>query len=96
MKAGVYFSGSSPILILTSYDSLTHPQLIEKLQAKGVQQFIAFEVPVDQVKEKYGHHYNVVLNDLKQEDDLRVMDYDGHRVLQNFSIQSCRGPIYSE
>lgn len=87
MKAGVFFTGSGPILILTSYDSLTSPNLVRKLSAKGIRKFIAFEVPVETVRAKYGTHFDVVMSDIKQEDDLRVLDYDGHHVYSEFSLR---------
>jgi hypothetical protein len=33
MKAGIFFTGTGPILILTTYDSFSDPQLIEKLSS---------------------------------------------------------------
>jgi hypothetical protein len=36
------------------------------------------------------------MNDLKQEDDLRVMDYDGHHVFNSFSLEELEAPIYHE
>ena len=96
MKADIYFSGSGPILILTSYDSLTNPKLVEKLSAKGIKKFIAYEVPEDVVKEKYGNHYNVIMGDLHQNDDLRVLDYDGHHIFNEFSVVDLGEPIYYE
>ncbi len=87
MKAAIFFTGPSPTLLLTSYQSFTDPNFIRKLSSKGIKKFIAYEVPEDDVKEKYGKQYNVVLGDLKQNDDLRVMDYDGHHVFYNFSIK---------
>jgi hypothetical protein len=94
MKAGIFFTGTGPIIILTSYDSLTNPQFIQKLDAKGFRKFIAYEVSEDQVKEKYGNHFNVIMGDLHQDDDLRVLDYDGHRVLNNFSLKKLGPPIF--
>ncbi len=35
MKAGIFFTGSGPIVVLTSYASLTAPSFVEKLAAKG-------------------------------------------------------------
>jgi len=96
MKAGIFFTGTGPILILTSYDSLTNPQFVEKLFVKGIKKFIAYEVPEKLVREKYGKQFNIVLNDLHQNDDLRVLDYDGHHVFYNFSPQELKGPIYHE
>jgi hypothetical protein len=96
MKAGVFFTGSGPILILTSYESLTDARLAEKLATKGIKKFIAFEVPLELAKEKYGHHYNVITGDLHQADDLRVLDYDGHHVFNLFGLKELGNPIYFE
>ena len=96
MKAGIYFTGSGPILILTSYGSLMEPELIEKLTAKGIKKFIAYEVPMESLKKKYGQHYTVVMGDLHQQDDLRVLDYDGHHVFNNFSLKELGQPMYHE
>lgn len=96
MKAGIYFTGTGPILVLTSYNSLTDRKLIEKLTTKGIKKFIAYEVPVDAVREKYGQHYNVIMGDLHQDDDLRVLDYDGHHVFEKFSWQELGEAILHE
>jgi len=56
MKAGIIFTGSGPILILTTYESFADPKFVEKLTTKGVKKFIAHEVPVDKTKERYGMH----------------------------------------
>jgi hypothetical protein len=96
MKAGIFFSGTGPILILTSYDSLTNPDFVEKLSTKGIKKFIAFEVSEAAVKEKYGQHFNVIMGDLHQTDDLRVLDYDGHNVFYNFNIKELGDPISHE
>ncbi len=96
MKSAIIFTGTGPILILTTYDSFEHPELVAKLEAKGIRKFIASEVPLEQVKSKYGNHYNVVLGDLKQNDDLRVMDYNGHNVFYNFRFSEMGKPVYRE
>ena len=61
MKAGIFFTGTGPILILTSYESLDDPNLVEKLALKGIKKYIAFEIQEDLVKEKYGKHVNVIM-----------------------------------
>lgn len=50
MKAGIVFTGTGPILILTSYDSFDDPKFVEKLSAKGIKKFIARELPLEKVK----------------------------------------------
>ena len=96
MKAGILFTGTGPILILTSYNTLSDPNLVDKLATKGIKKYIAYEVPEDKVKERYGNHYNVILGDLNQSDDLRVLDYDGHHVFYNFSLKEIGEPVYHE
>ncbi len=96
MKAGIFITGTAPILILTSYESLSDPHLVEKLATKGIKKFIAYEVPVEAAKQKYGHHYHVIMGDLRQQDDLRVLDYDGHHVFNNFSLKDLEHPMYHE
>ena len=96
MKAGIIFTGTGPILILTSYESLTDYKLVKKLEAKGIKKFIASELPLEKVKTKYGNHYSVVIGDLYQTDDLRVLDYNGYNVFHNFSFSEMGKPIYHE
>ena len=94
MKAGIFFTGSGPILLLTSYDSLTTPELVDKLATKGIKKFVAYEVDVDSLKKKYGNHFNVIMGDLHQSDDLRILDYDGHHVFNNFKLNELGEPLY--
>jgi len=96
MKAGIFFTGTGPIVILTSYDSLTNHNLIRRLSSKGIKKFIAFEIPEEKAKEKYGHHYDIVMSDIKQEDYLRVIDFDGHHILSKFSFKDLGAPIFHE
>lgn len=96
MKAGIFFTGTGPILILTSYNTLSDPNLVSKLATKGIKKFIAYEVPEDKVRERYGKHYNVILGDLDQTDDLRVLDYDGHHVFYNFALNEIGEPVFHE
>ncbi len=96
MKAGIFVTGSGPILLLTSYDSLMNETLVSKLATKGIKKFVAFEVPVDAVRQKYGKHYNIIMGDLHQQDDLRILDYDGHHILANFSLKELGQPVYFE
>ncbi|MGD2023345.1 MAG: hypothetical protein PVG96_07255 [Desulfobacterales bacterium] len=96
MKAGILFTGTGPILILTTYASLDAPNLVDKLYQKGIKKYIAYEVPEELVKERYGKQFNVILGDLKQSDDLRVLDYDGHHVFYNFSLSEIGQPVFYE
>ena len=96
MKAALVFTGSGPIVVLTTHETLTDPDLVARLAAKGIRKFLAFEVPVEMVQAKYHAHYDHVLEDIKQEDDLRVVDENGHRIYAAFSLRSLGAPVVWE
>lgn len=96
MIASLVFTGSGPIVILTTHESLTDPDLVARLAAKGIRKYLAFEVPLETVRAKYHAHYDHVLEDIKQEDDLRVVDENGHRVYAAFSLKELGAPIVFE
>ena len=96
MKSGIIFTGTGPILITTSYPSFKDPDFVEKLASKGIRKFIAYEVPEAIVKACYGLHYNVVMGDVRQSDDLRILDFDGHHIFGTFSLRELGEPIVHE
>ena len=93
MIAAMLFTGSGPLVILTSHKFVTSPKLLEKLAAKGIDKFIAYEIPVDLAKERYGGHFTVVVRDLKEDDDLRILDYNGDRAFRLFHFEEFSEPI---
>jgi len=96
MKAVIVFAGTGPLLILTSYPSISDPNFVGKLKAKGLQKFIAFEIPLDQCRERYGPSYRDIVEDLQKIDDMRVLDFDGHRIFRNFSLKKMGAPFFFE
>ena len=96
MRAYFLFTASGPLVILTSYDSIQSPELLKKLASKGVAKFIAYEIPVESAKAKYGKHFDIVCQDLYQTDDLRVLDYSGERAFSNFRFDDLGAPIFHE
>jgi hypothetical protein len=96
MKAVIVFCGSGPLLILTSYPSVDDPRFIAKLQAKGVKKFMAWEVGIERCQQLYGYGFRDIVADLQREDDLRVLDFDGHRIFLNFSLAELRQPFIFE
>lgn len=96
MKAGLIFTGTGPILILTTYESFNDPKLVAKFNTKGIKKFIACDLPLEKVKAKYGNQYSVIMGDLNQTDDLRVLDYNGYNVFHNFRFSEMGKPIYYE
>jgi len=96
MKVAMLFTGSGPIVILTSHDSVTDPTLLEKLEAKGIERFLAYEIPLHLAKTRYGGHFTTVMNDLHETDDLRMLDYNGERAFALFRLDELGGPIVYE
>lgn len=93
MRAYILFSGTGPILILTTYPELTDARLLEKLSHKGIVKFIAYEVPVPRVRAIYGVPYEVIAADLEHTEDLRVLDFNGHHIFSRFSFAELGEPI---
>ncbi len=94
MKSAMIFTGSGPILVLTTFDSFESPDFVKRLEARGIPKFIAHEVSLEQVRRRYGTRFSVVTGDLSQSDDLRVMDIDGHHVFNSFSFDELGPAIY--
>jgi hypothetical protein len=96
MKAALLFTGSGPLVILTSHTSLRDPVLLGKLRAKGITKFIAYEVPIATAKQRYGGHFHVVMRDLNEADDLRVLDFNGERAFRLFHLSELTAPVMHE
>jgi len=89
-------TSSGPLVILTSHASLDSPVLQGKLAAKGIDKFIGYDLDLDLVRQKYGEHFQVICEDLHQTDDLRVLDFDGHRAFSLIEFSTLGKPIYVE
>ncbi len=93
MKAYMLLTAGGPLVSLSSHDSPGDDVFIGKLKAKGVDKFIAYELPWNQVEQSYGGHFQVVLHDQHETDDLRVLDFNGHRVFQLFRLDQLGEPF---
>ena len=92
MKAVLLFTANGPLVILTSHKSVTDSDLLDKLKAKGIDKFIAYDLPLEKVKERYTGHYEMVTRNLHENDDLRVLDFSGQRVFQLFRLTELGTP----
>jgi hypothetical protein len=91
--AYLIFTGTGPILALSTYPSITDGRLIDKLRYKGIDKFIAYEVDLAAVRERYSQSYDSIAKDLEGEEDLRVLDFNGHQIMANFSLDALGEPI---
>src|SRR5882762_9566174 len=92
-RAYLIFTGSGPILVLSTYPKLTDMRLVDKLRYKGIDKFIAYEVDLEAVQGRYEHSFDNVAKDLEGVEDLRVLDFNGHQIMANFSLDSLGDPI---
>lgn len=86
MKAYMIFAGTGPLMVLTSHESIEDPPLLDRLERKGLRKFIAYGVPLELARQKYGKHFEIVCADLHETDDLRVLDFDGQRIMSLFDL----------
>ena len=96
MKAGLLITGSGTLVYLTSHKKFMDESLIENFESKGIEKFIAYEVPIEEAKKRYGRHFDVVRTDLKETDDLRILDYEGCRAFRMFSFKELGKPMMYE
>ena len=92
-RAYLIFTGTGPILVLSTYPKLTDPRLVEKLRYKGIAKFIAYQVDLDAVEERYPLSHESIRRDLGGTEDIRVLDFNGHQIMANFSLDSLGDPI---
>lgn len=92
-RSYLIFTGSGPILAISTYPKLTDERLLKKLRYKGIEKFLAYQVDMDIVEERYGQALADVKADLEGTEDLRVLDFNGHQIMANFSLDALGDPI---
>ncbi len=96
MKAGLLLTGNGALIYLTSHRDFVDNDLVKKFESKGITKFIAYEISAEEAKKRYGGHFDVVVRDLKETDDLRILDYDGARAFRMFSFSELGSPFQHE
>ena len=96
MKAYMLMTAPGPIVILTSHASILDDALIKKLAEKDIEKFVAYEIPIGLAEQRYGIHFSVVRGNLRETDDLRVLDEDGDRAFKLFRFDELGAPLTYE
>ena len=96
MKSYFLFTGSDPKVILTSYDSLDDPKLLNKLKSKGITKFIAYELSLESTRARYGKQFDTMCSGLDGIDDLKVLDYSVDSSSRKFSFDELSNPTFCE
>jgi hypothetical protein len=96
MKVMLLLTSGGPIVIITSAASPTAPELVAELHAKGIDKYIAYEIPVELAEERYGAHFHKVSHGVHEQDVLRVLDHSGHRAFSLFRFSELGPPTRYE
>ena len=92
VRAFLMLTAGGPLVILTSYQSVREPDMLRKLKAKGITKFVAYPIPLDLARDRYGAHFFVVERDLDETEDMRVLDYNGERAFSLFRFDELGPP----
>lgn len=93
MRSYVVFTRDGPILALTSRPCITDRRLLSILQRRGIDKFIACEVPLERVRTSYGRPFEVLADEMRSGVDLRVLDFNGPQIVSKLVLSELGRPI---
>ena len=96
LKSYLVMRATGGVLILTDHDLAKEPGALKKLAEGGLEKFIAFEVPLEQVKTNYSAHYEHVLKEPKQISEFITLDDDAREIFENISLKGLGAPLIYE
>lgn len=96
MRSYLVLAENGPLLVMTSLPRITESTLLDALHRKGIEKFIAYEVPVDRLHQFYGVPFEVVASDLERGKEMRVLDFDGHHIFDCLSLSDLGQEIQVE
>jgi hypothetical protein len=80
MTAFLVFTETEPLLVMASRSAVTNGRLAGGLARKGIDRFIAHEVPLENLRSKYGIPFEIIEADIRDGQDIRVLDSKGSHV----------------
>lgn len=96
MRSFLVLTENGPLLVMTSHSCITEGALLDSLRRKGIDKFIAYEVPTDRLHEYYGLPFEVIAADIERGKDLRVLDFDGPHIFNCLSFAELGRAIHYE
>jgi hypothetical protein len=93
MRSFLLLTETGPVLLLTRCSSITEAGLVDILRGRGIEKFIAFEVPVSKVHSLYGVPFEVVAADIDRGLDMRILDYNGQHIFSSFDFDELGSAI---
>jgi len=96
MRSFLLLTGTGPVLLLTKCTSITEDTPVNLLKERGIDKFIAFELPVSKVHQLYGVPFDVVAADVDRGRDMRILDYNGRHIFSSFDLEDFGQPTLYE
>jgi len=96
MRSYLVLTGDGPLLVLSSHPCVTDETLLDSLRDRGIEKFIAYEVPIDRVHEFYGVPFEVIAADLEKRERMRVLDFDGPHIFDCLSMSDLGQEVHIE
>ena len=91
MKTAMLVTGSGPLLVSTTCESLAEAGFTQALHCKGIDKFIACEVSLDRCRRLYPRHFPEQPRGC--ESGVEVLDTDGLRIFLNFPFAESGAPL---
>ncbi len=80
MTALLVFTETQPLLVMASRAAVSDGRLVQGLKNWGINKFMAHEVPLDHLRQEYGLAYEMIEADLRNGEEMRVLDSKGSHV----------------
>jgi len=97
VRSFLIFTGTGPILALSTYAELDDPSLVEKLRYKGISKFIAYEVALDAVRSRYGQAFaSIALKRVENPVDFGIVITKPDGEIERFLEKPTWGQVFSD
>jgi hypothetical protein len=96
MRSYLVLTETGPLLVMTSNACVTGEALLDSLRHRGIEKFIAYEVPTDRLHEFYGLPFEIIAADIERGKGLRVLDFDGPHIFDCVPFSELGNPIQCE
>ena len=96
MRSFLFLTENGPLLAMTSSGNVTDVEFLDVLHGRGIDKFIAYEVPVERVHEFYGEPFEIIAADMESGADLRVVDFNGPNIFDTLSFSELGHQVHYE
>ncbi len=96
MRSFLILTENGPLLVMTSHACITEKRLLEAMRIRGIEKFIAYEVPAERLHDYYGIPFEVIAADLDRGKDVRVLDFDGLQIFDRVSFADLGQAVHYE